>query len=508
MKSIILNVIAIFLISYCYGQNWNCFVPGQRQYFTNSNGYLRGMRIDSVRTVGSDVVYYPLHTPRGMYRGISWSGPVQLDSTGGSWLGKNVIEQADGTFLFDNEWGDTVIIKTQAEVGDSWGFYNDTTKLYFRADVLSKDTMRVLSVLDSVKTIQITAYGDTGHAKKEPADSFTIIISKAHGFVQVFDLYTFPYHKPDSAYRQGLDYYLDKTRERIYSFGYSYGIEKKNSIFNLIRFVPRTIAELNDDWKVGDVFKYTKHLPFSPCNFGKPEWYIMDTIIDKKVVAGKLQIKYRGSAMHINSHCDDYLPPMPDSGSIIYENKLVIDTLLMPEEYRNDYRYYYLPDDSSFCYVNELFVVKGDNLLINTSYNPPFEGPWYYDTYKKGLGRIIHDDLSYDDGPLEDNETLICAVKSGMACGECYSLSIRNKENERSKIELTPNPAKDEVKIKFEAEGQYDIALINLSGQTVLTRHVSGEQCNLNVEDLHDGVYTIRVSDGRQCINQKLIVAH
>src|SRR5882724_8748120 len=113
----------LFISNLCHGQNWQCLQSGVKHYFTNANGYLRGIRIDSVRTVGSDVVYYPYHTPRGSYYPSSF--PV-LDSNGGSWLGKKVIEKSDGTFIFDSYWNDSVIIETRANVGDNWIFYKDS----------------------------------------------------------------------------------------------------------------------------------------------------------------------------------------------------------------------------------------------------------------------------------------------------------------------------------------------------------------------------------------------
>src|SRR5437868_2872959 len=158
MKKLLL-LILVFSSHFCDAQNWQCLQAGVKHYFTNGNGYLRGIRIDSVRTVGSDVLYYPFHTPRGRYHG--WSTPP-LDSMGGSWLGKNVIAKNDGTFLVDNFLHDTVIIKTVAYPGDSWIFYNDTTSLYYKAEVLAVDTMTVLGVIDSIKRILITARNSIG----------------------------------------------------------------------------------------------------------------------------------------------------------------------------------------------------------------------------------------------------------------------------------------------------------------------------------------------------------
>jgi len=136
-------------------QNYQCVKAGAKQYFSNLEGYLRGMRIDSVSTVGPDIVYYPFHTARGYYGPLA---SLPLNYGGASWFGSKIIQKPDGTFLFNTFWNDTVLIKTQAHTGDSWIFYNDTTNLYYKASLIAEDTVTIGGVLDSVKTIRINAY--------------------------------------------------------------------------------------------------------------------------------------------------------------------------------------------------------------------------------------------------------------------------------------------------------------------------------------------------------------
>ncbi len=202
----------IFLFSayFTNAQNYQCLQSGVKHYFINGNGYLRGIRIDSVKTFGSTTFYYPFHTRRGSYDGTPYTMPL-LDSNGGSWLGKKVQQLSDGTFIFDSYWNDSVIIKTQANIGDSWILYSDTSNLWYKATLIGIDTMTVLGTVDSIKKILVTAQNPSGIVTSDPLDSFQIFLGKNHGFVQVFDLYTFPYHKPDSVYRVGLDFFLDRS---------------------------------------------------------------------------------------------------------------------------------------------------------------------------------------------------------------------------------------------------------------------------------------------------------
>lgn len=83
----------------CAAQNFQCLQYGPKHFFLNGNGYLRGIRIDSVISAADSSIYYPFHTPRGWY---DESGTGELDSNGGSWLGKKVVQYPSGDWVFDN----------------------------------------------------------------------------------------------------------------------------------------------------------------------------------------------------------------------------------------------------------------------------------------------------------------------------------------------------------------------------------------------------------------------
>ena len=111
-------------------QNYQCFQHNNNLYWYVNHmayygkNYLRCIRIDSFAVLGSDTIYYPL-------RQFRLNNSTSLgDSSGASWLGDTVIEQPSGTFLFNNEYNDTVVIQTQAHLGDSWIFYNDSGSQY------------------------------------------------------------------------------------------------------------------------------------------------------------------------------------------------------------------------------------------------------------------------------------------------------------------------------------------------------------------------------------------
>ena len=429
----------LLLSHHCIAQNYQCLQSGVKHYFTNGNGYLRGIRIDSTRIFGDTIVYYPFHTPRGNY--YSSGGNVLLDSTGGSWLGKKVLQLHDGTFVFDDNWGDSVIIKTQANLSDSWIFYRDTSSVYYKATVISIDTVTLSGFFDTTKDIQINAYNGTALVTSDPANGLHLILSKNQGFLQVCDLYTFPYHLPNASFPGGLDYYMDKS-----IFGAQYPIPNLSSgwidqnalRFNIVPFVSPSISELYS-WHVGDVYEYSScngliEYPTAACD---PVFeYSLDTINTTSIVSGITSYGYSGwEATYTGA---DYIT-YPTSGTLSYGPERLIDTVLMPEEFGHNYIYYYLPNDSSFCDVNILYGIATGN-LNGPMYVPPFEAPVPVTTYKAPLGLLHYNAVGLDGGFVVSDKMLIHYSRSGQNCGNYLTLSVP-KIDRNSVLQIFPNPA-------------------------------------------------------------------
>jgi len=494
MKHLLLT---LFVFTICFSlraQNYQCLQSGVKRYFTNSNGYLRGIRIDSVKILADSTIYYPYHTPRGIYL----SNP-HLDSAGGSWLGKNVVMRNDGTFLFDNLWNDTVVIKTQANPGDSWVFYKDTTSLYYEANLVSVDTMTVLGGVDSIKVVLIAARNSSGIVTADPVDSFQITLSKNHGFVQVFDLFTFPYHTPDHVYGGGFDYYLD----HIIPVGRSIP-NQSNSIFSLINFIDPTLAQLYQ-CNIGDVNE------ISVCGsclesllIGgsyTPVKYMLDTVVSVVVIPGGVTYSYSGWTA--TSPATTFTPiysTYPNSGSATVDSTLLFDTTLMPEEYRQSYFWTYSPNDTTYCIVNTLYSVQENFEIDGAEYFGPFE---YYaapSVYKSPLGLLSSYNSSADgvSSSLVNSQNLLYFTRSGISCGSYLTVSVAEINVPNTTITLYPNPATTSLTLQTNfmnpsgTEGQ--IAITNLLGQTIYAQNTNTDKIQIDVSAFPAGMYFVKVN--------------
>jgi hypothetical protein len=71
---------------------------------------------------------------------------------------------------------------------------------------------------------------------------------------------------------------------------------------------------------------------------------------------------------------------------------------------------------------------------------------------------------------------------------------------------LSPNPAKDVVKLRISKTGNYTVTLTNLTGQEVMNTIVYGSECTLQLGDITPGVYMVRITGNGINAMKKLVV--
>jgi len=503
MKRLLLFAALSFCYFKCPAQNWECLKSNTQQYFVNSFGYLRGMRIDSVRNQGVTRFYYPFHTPRGRYV----PPPNQpnyvvqpMDSNGGSWLGKKVTSYADGSWFFDNYWGDTVIVRTQAHPGDIWLFYDDTTNIHYTATLVSTDTMTVMNVIDSIKTMVLTSYQGVNINTNDLLNNVKIILSKNHGFVQTIDLYMFPLHEPDTVYGQGFDLWLD-------NISYT-GPDSSNIAFTQVSFHNPDKSELYD-YNVGDVFEWTGDnscLPYKK----------LDSITGKTVISPS-ETQYQVSRRTYQFHAPPASPVTTFSAitlDIISGLYMIIDTGKMPEEVSVSDFYYYNPLDSSQCYVSAMYGY-GDNFIYNNGngyFVNTFEPCGFSARYKSGFW-MIYDAECYDPTPCANDhfDQITFSRKSDNPNGPCGSFSpipldLIQVSGPDNIISIYPNPADDLITVQADKKLK-SVYITNVLGQVIYAKNCKSSIEYIDVSILIPGLYYARLhqEDGT-VLNKSLLI--
>ena len=120
MKKLLLFLLLSFAGNTAFAQDYAPLPDtGIRRYFTNSAGYLRGIRVDSVVQESGYKRYVTFRTARGWKPGSS--GQL-ADSNGACWIGKNIRAYPNGDWQFPNCTGDTIVIKNRCKAGRYLGF--------------------------------------------------------------------------------------------------------------------------------------------------------------------------------------------------------------------------------------------------------------------------------------------------------------------------------------------------------------------------------------------------
>lgn len=485
MKNL-LTFLCSFFVFHALGQNYQCLQSGAIRYFHND--FIRAVAIDSVIVSGSKVVYYPYRSARGSY--LPTAGVSQLDSNGGSWLGKTVIQYLDGTTLFDTYWGDTVFVHTRAGVGQSWLFYNDISDRYYTATVMAIDTLTINGSTDSVKSIIITAYNSAGVNTADIAHGRQIRIGKNNGFIETFSLYTFPFHPPGiSSYQSGIDYLMD-NRDVVNGVLYSY---------TLLQSPPIRYNDIYND-NVGDVFGYTTLAAMSGVTL--KTWQV-DSIIAKTSITGSV-VNYT-----IDRATKTYHPPVQGSAYWTYnqtvvnryaDTSLLIGSGFIPEKTLNPYSVRIDYADTMFCITAP--AVSIDNGLYSLL---AFEPCYKIERFKVGLGRISYWEC-FDPAGSSVSEDLVFYKKNGKLCGNSFSATGLAEVN-NDKLHVYPNPVNTVLFIKGVSCERFAIA--DMAGRVLLKGNIDASG-SIDIRTLPAGHYLLYIKDDRQSITacQHIAVQH
>jgi hypothetical protein len=493
MKKLYLAILAIFCCIGAYAQQYQCFQHDDTvHWYIDTIGYLRMIRIDSVKVSGTDTIYYPYLSMRPPW-GLAGFAP-----TAPSWMCAGVRQKPDGTFLFSNVYGDTVIIKTQAAVGDSWVLYNDTTGRYYTATVTGQDTMTINGVIDSVKSITIHAYAplvDPG----DYVDGFVLMLSRDHGFAQVCDLYNFPFHTPGSAGFNSYD-----------AYAYLLAFPRQAQLFRQTFFREPTLLQMYD-YHPGDNFQRHKTITCGTMAGSGLDEYLQDSVIyraDPDPYHATVVLQHTVFGYSYPCAAPEYRNyyGYSSTDTLLLDTTAVYRILPRPEEYGQMFVHFYEAADTSYCLASPLHAWKRGYA---------FEACYIPQAYKEGLGLVDSEWCVHSIGapadPVYDvtHTNLFYYRKDGNVCGVRYPMAVDDVTDAGKQLSIWPNPAGSTVTITVPGQQQYSYTLTNTLGQVV--RHGQSTQASetISVAQLPPGIYYLNVllPAGYQ-LGSKIVVVH
>lgn len=382
----------------------------------------------------------------------------------------------DGTHLFINHAKDTVVIKPQAAVNDSWVLYDDTTTIRYIATLTQADTMTVLNTLDSIKAITITAFDGSTPLTTDPLHNKHIILSKTHGFVQVMDLYNLPF-------RRGVSW-LDSSDYFTATVG-------KASMFRLIDFHNPTYNELYD-YNVGDVMQRKTDIT------GAPSFTTTESTITKKesVAPGSSKYTMQGWQQIYNPAIREYVTHGNIEIFTTDTQKLLADSL-MPEEMGQKNFIYYNPYDTSFCMRSKKYGLFYHNIMYDYWVNT-FEPKDDVAVYKISIGLL---ERTIASNHSSSTNKLQYVNRSGTPCGYKETLGVPNVD--KPTLNIYPNPTNDVLHVEATVTGT--LYLINTFGQIVHTATLGKGTTTILTATLPAGNYVLKLEDAGTTIPHRMI---
>jgi len=87
---------------------------------------------------------------------------------------------------------------------------------------------------------------------------------------------------------------------------------------------------------------------------------------------------------------------------------------------------------------------------------------------------------------------------------ECKIWTVATKETVKQTKEFIfyPNPAKDELVLKYNSKENIQVEIFNILGSKVKTFNLYGGQTNINISELENGIYFLRLKDEGKTISK------
>jgi hypothetical protein len=443
-------------------------------FFKNQSGNVNCIRVDSVK-FQVDSIY------------CLFSNIQQLDYDcytpyGDSWMGKKIIVGNRDYDYFFNQNHDTIKIKKNAILYESWVAYELLDSIKIIAEVIKYHSTSFLGQVDSVKKIGFQVYDEFMSPVSHDLNNKSIILSNNYGLIKTLNFYLFP------------DYETEYLR--------NYQLEE----YDLIGLTNPTLGIQNLEWfdvhdfQVGDEL----HILYKESDYGPDTEY--DYFKTKKTIHKYLErIDYIDSIIYFIERKQSKHVTLNDSNSFdfVYDT---IKSVIKPNELFNT-----LPGEpiiSSSVYAYNMTV--GNHIsktepsfasMLISQYNDTCwsdccaDGCYPSYTYIKGLGGPYYEcSNAFSMGGMENE--LVYYKKGQVIWGTPLTITGDSEISIEGDIEIYPNPTKETVWIKtITSILPYSIALLNLQGQILMTKEIDSELTCINVKKYTStsGIYLFKI---------------
>lgn len=494
IKKITLFVLFFLWNVFSFSQNWQLINPAYKYNYYTANPAIATATIwvDSAKnnTCYLNRIIAPCDTCISAHLANDFYDTAYVLSNQPTFLQRKLMMLNNAAYnLLDKG---NIIIQTKNNLNTSWLFdsINNIT-----AQVISKTTATVLSLVDSVQCIKLSC-------------SDTIIISKTYGILQYPTSYgSGKYYR--LAGIEGLNMGLQTFKFKdFFNFSagdvFQYDINDQNFVFTPPLFTQgiRKVTILNR-LKNTDTISYQVKTTLLDSTWlgGSPAAITFSVSIDT--------LTFIDSANHFTNLYADQLVPITISSMFGFISTPAINQLQLGLDANNfpvkrygvvcpntinDISNYGLA--SSVDTINPyLYLIRNGILILGRE-------------AKLGLGITSDVYNNYD----ELKTTCLTAYIKGtdtvgtiMPDAQVTSIPVNNVPG--SDILIFPNPAKDKIDISFPFLYKGKLFIYNNSGQQVFSDHVNNvSQYRLDISNFSPGIYLVKCNYNNSCITKKIII--
>jgi len=474
------TLILLILPGFLTAQNYQTVNSGRIAYFERYSSDFGCVRIDSVKSE-TDSILFP---------SINFQSFDGYCFTPGHWLSSRIILQQSGDNLFFNRKNDTIRIKTKAALNDSWICYELPDSVSIISTLVSNEIASFLGLQDSVKVISFKYFDKNMNPVDHEINELTIAISKSYGLVKTLDFNNFPEYVHSDNQEYSLECNLcglsdPKTGFQDFSWFEAHDFHTGDEIHVLteeVAIIPGATGYYTISSNKKTIDKYINRTDYPDSiiykidriermfDSAKGISYSHDTII-KKIVA----------------YPDfDHLPGEP----VIHENSAFVNALM------------------SFSDLPIKTVYDKTFYLFENCWTTPIEdGCLTKQSYIKGLGGPY----SYCSGGIEGYSEYSCFPvyykKADSSWGTPLIIDAIPQTTIEKKIDVYPNPAKDEIRINSSLpSGPFTFELIDQTGRLIFKTVHPDTHSAIKLTSCYRGIYFYRILlDGKVYVGKVVL---
>lgn len=405
---------------------------------------------------------------------------------GASWIGEKIVVQENGYNLFFNHELDTIKIKTNAQLNESWIAYELEDSIYVTAEITAHDTREVLGHTDSVKTIVFNVYDKNNTPIDHELNGISVLLSKSFGWLKTLEFYHFPYPKVHNL------------------IGVS---QPEAGVGNL------TWLDVHD-YQVGDEI----HVLYQKLIWGDDDYSIQDTW--KTIYKYLERENHQDSVVYVidvkESRKREWLPS--DSIVTTYTRDTIIQVVkpdslfdkLPGEPIIN------IPENSQNAYVYQMKNYSRTQKILPSMHGILYfssDDCWNYPTadgcvldkgYIQGLGGpYYHCEWWFDSY----NRELVYYKKGDEIWGTPLIVTGIQEEYQVDHVVVYPNPGSGNFWIKHSINEPLTFELMDLHGKVLITEKLETNKHFLDLNNFNSGIYIYQLRNHTSIVEKgKLII--